>query len=298
MKIRRLSIIGLGLIGTSIALAARKRVSGCQITGYDISRQALHQALRNQAVHRVAPDPAQCAADCELLLLAVPIRQVPGVFRKIRKTLPTGAIITDTCSTKRGVLRLARQWLPHPRRFVGSHPMFGGTSRGGNEAHWLLAQGARCLITPAGANPAAVQVVEDFWRQLGLVPMRTSPIDHDRLVARASHLPQMLASVLMGLQTERSIRLSGPGLRDTTRLAGSDPALWTEILLDNADFAAEALHSTTERLRQLSHALRAGDARTVARILRAGQRMRNRLMQPAPIAVSRKSGRSRLRGLG
>lgn len=158
--------------------------------------------------------------------------------------------------------------------------MFGSEHSGIDHADPSVLAGSRVILTPTAATDrVAVARVAGFWRRLGLVPLEVSPVEHDRRLARASHLPQVLSSLLMGLQDDRSIAVSGRGLTDTTRLAGSDPRLWADILLDNRDQVGRELASAGASLYRLARALQRGDRRAVTGFIEAGQSGRRRLLK-------------------
>lgn len=277
MKINRLSIIGLGLIGSSIALAARRKLKHCEIIGYDKSEKVRKAAVSRRVLDQTTTSAAAAAGECDLLIVAVPVDAAKKTLRQIAKTLPVGAVVTDTCSTKASIVTLATRELGG--RFVGSHPMFGSEKGGIENADAALLKGAKVLITPAkGTDPDALRAVESFWKSLGLRPMQLDPADHDRRLALASHLPQVLASVLMAQQTKDSIAVAGRGLIDTTRLAGSDGKLWESILLDNPAISEE-LERTAVRLMVLAKDIRDGEGAGIRKTFSNAQRRRERFLK-------------------
>lgn len=277
MKINRLSIIGLGLIGSSIALAARRKLKHCEIIGYDNSAKVGKAAVLRRIVDRTTTSAAAAARECDLLLLAVPVDAAKKIIRQIAKTLPVGAVVTDTCSTKASIVSLTTRELGG--RFVGSHPMFGSEKGGIDNADAALLKGAKVLITPVKqTDPDALRAVEAFWKSLGPQTMRLDPSEHDCRTALASHLPQVLASVLMAQQTNESIAIAGRGLIDTTRLAASDGKLWESILLDNPAISDE-LERTAARLRNLASDIRDGDGAGIRKTFSNAQRRRERFLK-------------------
>jgi prephenate dehydrogenase len=277
VKINRLSIIGLGLIGSSIALAVRRKLKYCEIIGYDKSSDVRKVAISRRVIDRAATSASAAARECDLLLLAVPVDAAKTIIRQIAKTLPTGAVVTDTCSTKQSIVNLATR--AFGGRFVGSHPMFGSEKGGIENADAALLRGAKVLITPTnGTDLHALRAIESFWKSLGLRPMQLDSDDHDRRLALASHLPQVLASVLMAQQTNESIAVAGRGLMDTTRLAASDGKLWESILLDNPAISDE-LEKTAEILVQFARGVRTGKCDAIRVCFKSAQRYRSRLLK-------------------
>jgi len=275
----RLSIIGLGLIGGSIALAVRRSVKHCKIYGYDKSLLARSRARREKIVDHVASSAGHCASQADLIVIATPLGAARSIFEAIAPDLPDETVVTDVCSTKRSIVDMASALLPNRgRRFVGSHPMFGSERSGIAAADSALVAGCRCILTPTRQTDAsAVRMVKAFWRSIGLNPVLMSPGEHDRVLAKASHLPQALATLLMSQQTSASMKVSGKGLFDTTRLAGSNPHLWAEILLDNAEHIAAELRRSAKQTARLADMIRAGDEAGVRRSLQAGRKNRARL---------------------
>jgi prephenate dehydrogenase len=236
MSFRRISILGLGLIGGSVALAIKKHLSDCEVTGYDVDAGAMEATVTGGAVDRVATSLAQACEAAQCIILCIPVGRAGEMLAAIGPHLRPGVCVTDVCSTKRSVVDAAQQLLPAGVHFVGSHPMAGGERHGFSAARADMFDGAICITTPtASSDPATVEKVEQFWRQLGMEIRRMPAEQHDHLVAQISHLPHVLASALIQSATDQALAISGPGFRDVTRIAASDPALWRDILLDNAD---------------------------------------------------------------
>lgn len=265
--VHRVSILGVGLLGGSLGLALRTLLSGVEITGYGHRRGPLEQALGRGAIDRIAGDLPE-AANADLLILCTPVGVVEELLAALAPHLPDRAIVTDVGSTKASIVRAAGRLLRRPGRFVGSHPMAGSEKRGVEHACPDLFRGATAIVTPtAAADPDAVERVESLWRTLEMSLVRLAPEAHDRLVARVSHLPHALASALVRLQTNDSARLAGRGFADMTRIAGGDPRLWRDILIDNAPAVLASLEDLRAALDPLADALRRGDASAVERWL-------------------------------
>ena len=222
---RRLAILGVGLIGGSVGLAAR-RAGGWHVVGYDPAGAA--DATRRGAVHEAATDVTSAVAGADLVVLAVPVGAAAGLL----PGLGAGAVVTDVGSTKGSIVAAAAA--AGVTRFVGGHPMAGGERGGVAHARPDLFDGAVCLVTPtADTDPAAVEAVEAFWRSLGGRLRRLSPDEHDRLVADVSHVPHVAAAAVARAADPAAVPLAAGGWRDVTRIAGGDPDLWRDILLDN-----------------------------------------------------------------
>lgn len=274
----RLSILGVGLLGGSVGLAVKRHLTTCEIVGYGHSRDTLEKALRFGAVDRISSTPQQAVADADLILLATPV----GVFGKILKELVAavkpGAIVTDVGSTKRSVVEQGEHLLPAHAAFVGSHPIAGSEKRGIDFARADLLTDALCILTPTPRTPPpALEQVESFWRALGMRTTRMDPAHHDHVLADVSHLPHALAAAVVNLQAEEALGVAGRGFADSTRIAGGDPGLWRDILLDNRDAVLSSLDRLSAQVQHLRQALERGDADALERFLAAAAARRAKL---------------------
>jgi prephenate dehydrogenase len=274
---RSISIVGLGLIGGSIALAVRERWPATRVTGVD-RKAVLAHALGSGAVDRTA-DSAADASDADLIVLAAPVRQNLKLLAEIAQRVPAATIVTDVGSTKRGIVDAAAA---HEfAAFVGGHPIGGAEHGGFGFARPDLFTHRPWIFTPATSTPATVvHTLFEFARGLGARPSTMDAAEHDRVMAFLSHLPQLTASALMdviGSSAGRSgLRLAGRGLVDTTRLASSPAETWRDVCATNADAVAEALDQLIARLSELRGGLRGGEA--VDRVFAEAARWRAELM--------------------
>jgi prephenate dehydrogenase len=257
-----IAIVGLGLIGGSIALAVRERWPSVRITGVD--RQAvLAHAQGSGAIDRGSAATA-AAGEAELIVLAAPVRQNVALLGEIAQRLPSTTTVTDVGGTKQDIVEAARS-LPCAAAFVGGHPI-GGAERGGfGFARPDLFKGRPWIFTPdAGTPAAAVERLFAFAGGLGARPSAMDAGEHDRVMAFLSHLPQLTASALMDVigaaAAADGLRLAGRGLVDTTRLASSPPSTWRDICATNADAIGDALDALIDRLTELRRDLRGGAA--------------------------------------
>ena len=259
-------VVGLGLIGGSLArdLAA----AGYRVLGTDGDADTERRA-RDAGIVSGPLEPDRV----DLVVLAVPVRAIPGWIRKLAPSLPERAVVTDAGSTKRSVIEAAEAAGLGPR-FLGSHPVAGDHRSGWDAARTGLFTGATvwCCATRDTA-PETRERIESLWRAVGAEPRPIEAPEHDRLLARASHLPQVAASAL-GLALGRDAVAPGqlgPGGRDTTRLAGSDPDVWTDILADNHDEVEAALDGLISVLSRFRRAVRDTDDATLRSLLAAGR---------------------------
>jgi prephenate dehydrogenase len=241
---RTLGIIGVGLIGGSVGLAAR--ASGWEVVGVD-SPDVLEEAARSGAIDRAST--LKEVREVDLVVLAAPISKVTDLVVDLT---PTDALITDVASAKSAVVRAAEvQGL----RFVGGHPMAGSQLSGVANARANLFQGARYFLTPTdNTDPEDYREVAQFVRELGAVPTAVDPGKHDLLMAALSHLPHLMAAALLKVASDISpeaLSFAGPSFRDLTRVGASNPELWSDILAENAPALGEALGAFAGAMAQL-----------------------------------------------
>lgn len=242
MTPKRLSIIGVGLLGGSIGLAVKSAAISCDLVGYGHRRSTLDQALASGAIDEAAGSLTDAIKGADLVVLCTPVGLFRQILTDIAPMLEKGALVTDVGSTKRSVVRDAAELLPKHARFVGSHPMAGSEKRGVEFARADLFTGARCILTPdASTDTNALASIDAFWRGLGMTITTLSPDEHDRLVSDISHLPHALAASLVTMQNEAALQLAGKGFLDATRIAGGDGGLWRDIFLDNRDHLAASM---------------------------------------------------------
>jgi len=258
----RIGIVGLGLIGGSIALAARQIWPAALVIGVD-RKDVLEQAMLLHAIDVAADDPV-VLAEADLVILAAPIQQNLAILETLPENVTGAAVVTDTGSTKRAIVEAAAA-LPARLTFVGGHPL-GGAARGGIEhARADMFTHRPWLFTPTATGDShALEKLQAFATGLGSVPRILPPDDHDRLLALISHLPQLTVSALMHVVGEAAgedgLALSGRGLQDTTRLASSPAGIWKEVCATNADEVGSALDALIAVLTQLRGDLQTGDA--------------------------------------
>ncbi len=266
MTPKRLTIIGVGLLGGSIGLAVKSAAKPFRVVGYGHRRVTLEKALAAGAIDEVAVNPAEAVTGANLVILCTPVGQFRQNLIDIAPALAPGVVVTDVGSTKRGVVRDAVAILPRHARFVGSHPMAGSEKRGVEFARADLFRGARCILTPDESTDAeALSSVDEFWRALGMTTTVLSPDAHDRFASDISHLPHAIAAVLVAMQDDAALPLAGKGFLDATRIAGGDGALWRDIFLDNRDELAGSLtrfRATLDTFLQLIEPGKGGDLAT------------------------------------
>jgi prephenate dehydrogenase len=280
-----IAIVGLGLIGGSIAMAARRAWPAVRLIGVDVNRGTLRAATARRVVDLAAGD-LRVTRDADLLVLATPVRVNITLLRGVSGLARPGAIVTDAGSTKRAICDAARRFFPaDPRRrrpvFVGGHPVAGRAAGGLRSARPDLFAGTRWIFTPgAGVPGRARRLLRQFAAGLGARPVTMDAARHDRQMAFLSHLPQLVASLLMTVVGDRvgaaALGQAGPGLRDTTRLADSPAGVWADICATNADHIRAALAEFASALASLDRRLADADYLAgvfdSARAFRAGMR--------------------------
>ena len=255
----RIAVVGLGLIGGSIALAARERAEA-EVVGFDASPDACAGALARGAVDRVAPSLADAVADAAAVFVAVPVGALPAAVAAALAAAPAACVVTDVGSTKRAVVAGVAD-----QRFVGGHPLAGAETAGIGHARADLFEGAVWYLTPTPATSGVLY--ERLHRLITGLGARPSAIDaetHDTLLALVSHLPHVLANTLVAQAVAalesggERLPATGPSFRDATRVAGASSAIWTDIYLSNRDALGVALDETIARLGEVRRALADG----------------------------------------
>lgn len=271
---RRIAVVGLGLLGGSLARAARARGLADAVVGSGRRAEALAAAVRDGVVDETAP-VEEAVRGADLVVLATPVGAMAGLLGRAAPHLAEGVVVTDVGSVKGPVVETLPGRLPAGAHFVGSHPMAGSHRRGVEHARADLFEGAPCVVTPtADADPAAVAQVEALWRALGAQVVRRTPDAHDAEVAWTSHLPHVLAFAFaraLAAAPAGAGELAGSGFRDFTRIAHSDPELWSEILCANRKALSGPLQRAAEELAALARAIESGDADAGERALAAAR---------------------------
>jgi prephenate dehydrogenase len=291
MSVGRLAVVGTGLMGASVGLAA-KRAGVDSVIGFDSDPSSLAIAAESGAVDEAAASLSEAVADAELAVVAVPVTELPGQVTAVLGA-PGDATVTDVGSTKSAVCAAA---LGSPR-FIGGHPVCGSDARGPTHARAELFESATWFLTPLRETDSErYRLVHGFVGDLGAVPVAMDPEAHDRLVALTSHLPHALANLLVNqagasrIEGHDPLTAVGGSLREMTRVAGANPTIWVDIFLDNAEAIAETLTEHRRRLDQLATALAAGDAGFLARWIGEAAGNRRRLLAeayPDPGALQR-----------
>ncbi len=262
----RVSIIGLGLIGSSIARAVRQEMPSVILTGYDADPETRQTVAALKLLDDLADSPGAAVIDADLVILCVPVGAVGDVAAEIAADLPPEAIISDVGSSKASVLAALQAALPG-QIIIPAHPV-AGTERSGPEAGFAaLFHNRWCILTPpVGADPTKIAQLESFWQRLGAKVEIMDAAHHDKVLAITSHLPHLIAYTIVGTASDLEavtqsevIKYSAGGFRDFTRIAASDPTMWRDVFLTNKDAVLEMLQRFSEDLTALQKAIRLGD---------------------------------------
>ncbi len=277
----QITILGPGLLGASLAMKT-KEVELCQRLVVGTRRTESRDACLAETWCDAAFCEAEAAvADSDLIICCTPVASIAPLLKQIVPAIKKGALVTDVGSTKLGICQDLEHISGKDFTFVGAHPMAGSEKSGLQNARSDLFQDAACILTPTEQTPPdALNKARAFWEAVGTRIHVMSPEKHDQSVAAISHLPHLLASALCKDLSEKDPvwrQLSGPGLRDTTRVAGGDPELWQQIMLHNKGPLLEALAEFENSLAAFKHALQAEDAKTIHRLLKMGKDFRDQL---------------------
>jgi prephenate dehydrogenase len=271
-RFERLVVVGLGLLGGSVALAARSRGLAQTVVGVD------------PAVEAAGPIPmvplAEALQGADGVVLAVPIEAVEEVLTRMAPLISSRTVLTDTVSVKGPVAEAVRRLLPFPERCIGAHPMAGGDAGGFGHATADLFEGAPCLLAVEGPEPPeVVDQIDRFWQGLGAFTVRTTPAQHDAIVALLSHAPHAIAYGFARALSDRGelLRLAGRGLRDFVRIARASPDLWAEILLRNRQRVSEEVARFEKNLGEIVEALEKEDRERLTQLLSEGRRALEKL---------------------
>jgi prephenate dehydrogenase len=278
MRIGTLTIVGVGLIGGSLGLAARRRGVAARVIGVGRHSASLESARKMGAIDEACLDMVAAVRRAEVAVFCTPVTLIAEQVLAAAPSCANGAILTDAGSTKAAIVGALDGRLSPGVAFVGSHPLAGSEKRGPEHADADLFEGRVTVVTPTPhSDLAAVERTVAFWQALGSRVIRMSPQDHDQALALTSHLPHLVASVLAGILPPELRDLTATGFRDTTRIAAGDPSIWTGIFLQNRSALIAALGKLQDRVIDFKTALMKGDAAAIDALLAEGKRSRDAL---------------------
>ena len=281
--IERLAIVGVGLLGGSLAKAARAHAIAREIVGIGRNEARLRPAVTDGTLDRATTDLADGVRGADRIVLGATVLAYEALLPSVWSAAAPGAIVTDVGSTKRGIVAVAERLAPTRRdlQFVGSHPMAGSEKSGYAVSRADLFQGATVVVTPAESNDAAaVKSVSELWTAVGARVVTLEAEGHDRAVAAISHLPHVVAWALVDAVARfepDAFAVAARGFKDTTRIAASDPDVWREILLGNRDAVVASVAAFRQALDDLERLVAQGDAGALTTLLARVKATREKL---------------------
>ena len=283
---QRVALIGIGLIGSSLAHAMRKKKLAGEITGYARSESTRAKALELGLVDRVFSTAAEAVEGADLVILCSPVGTYGALAAEIGPVLKPGAILSDVGSVKGAVVRDVLPHVPEGVSFIPGHPIAGTEQSGPESGFAELFINRWCILTPLpGADPAMVERLATFWRACGSNVEMMTPEHHDLVLAITSHLPHLIAYNIVStaadleeVTSSEVIKYSAGGFRDFTRIAASDPTMWRDVFLNNKDAVLEMLGRFSEDLSALQRAIRWGDGDTLFNIFTRSRQIRRSII--------------------
>jgi len=271
VQFRKITIIGVGLLGGSIGLAARKNRAAGEIAGFVRRKKTIADCEKFGATDFATTDLLAAVSDSDLIILCTPLAQMLSLTEQFLPALKTDAIVTDVGSVKADVVRGLESLIAKSgAHFIGSHPMAGAEKTGVAAARADLFQNATCVLTPTRkTNSAALKKLEKFWKSLGARVLKLPPEQHDLFASRTSHLPHVIAAtlanhVLNPVNPKMQSQLCATGFRDMTRIASGSPEMWRDIALLNRKKLAKSLDAFISELKKFQHTLKCADAKAIS----------------------------------
>jgi cyclohexadieny/prephenate dehydrogenase len=285
---RRLALLGVGLIGSSVARIARQRGDiAAEIVVNARTQTTLDRVMELGFADRVELDPAAAVAGADCVMLCAPVGAFADLAERIAPHLAPGCVLTDVGSTKQSVIRDVGPLVPAGVHFVPAHPIAGTEHSGPDSGFVELFQGRWTLLTPvAGTDEAAIGKIETLWQRCGALTERMEPSHHDRVLAIVSHLPHLIAFTICGTADDLAdesrqevVNFAASGFRDFTRIAASDPVMWRDIFLNNREALLEMLQRFMEDAQAMARAVRWGDAAYIEDKVERGRKIRRSLIE-------------------
>jgi prephenate dehydrogenase len=278
--LRKITVIGLGLLGGSVGLAVSQSLTGIKTAGFSHRASTRAKARRLKVVDEVFDDIKASVKNADLVILATPICNFEETFRQIADALAPGCIVTDVGSTKMMPHRWADKCLPKNIHYIGSHPIAGSEQRGVEFCRDDLFYKALCILTTAkNTNKHSLRIVKDFWSALGCFVKIMTPARHDRIFADVSHLPHITAAALVNASNAEELKFAGKGFMDCSRIASGPANIWADVLMTNAQNTVRGIDRLTAELAKLKKAIRAGDRKRIEKLLDAARQKRSNLVK-------------------
>jgi prephenate dehydrogenase len=275
---KRVTIIGLGLIGGSLALAIKEKKLAREVVGVSRKKSTIDYAIKHKIVDSTTVDLKYGVKDSDLVIIATPVLKIADIARAIAPFLKKGAIVTDAGSTKRYIVENIEKCRLKEIYFVGSHPIAGSEKKGIKYAEKDLFKDACCILTETkNTDPKAFRSVKKFWEALGMKTKTMSLESHDKLLSKISHLPHVAAFSLANSVGKNRIDLAAGGFKDTTRIASGDPELWKDIFLTNKVNLLKDMQIFKKELLKIETALKRSDSEVLLELLSKAKNIRDSL---------------------
>jgi len=273
---KRVTIIGLGLIGGSLSLAIKEKRLAKEIVGVSRRKSTINKAIRNRIVDSATLDLKDGVKDSDLVVITTPVFKIVDIAKKIAPFLKKGAIVTDAGSTKKYIVENIANIRLKDVYFIGSHPITGSERSGIKYADKDLFRGAYCVLTEA-KNRNALNKVRKFWASIGMKVIVMSAESHDKLLSKISHLPHALAVSLANAAGRSGLDLAAGGFKDTTRIASGEPELWRDIFLTNRGNLIRDIKILKKELSKIEEALKSNNSRNLLKLLKRAKSIRDSL---------------------
>lgn len=278
-ELKQITVIGLGLLGGSVALAVSRCFSGVKTVGYAHRPATRRKAKRLTVADEIVDDLKQSVANADIVILATPVCKFDEIFGDIAKSLPPGCIVTDVGSTKVFPHRWAAKRLPETIRYVGSHPIAGSEQRGIEFARDDLFDRALCILTTTKKTDRhAVQTLKKLWSNLGCSVKLMTPAKHDKIFANISHLPHIVAAALINANNINDLKFAGKGFIDASRIASGPPNIWADVLLTNSNNTGRSIDKIIQELTKLKKAIGNKDQKEIETLLKKARDKRNAMI--------------------
>ena len=267
----KMTIIGVGLLGASLAKACKERDLVEEVAGYGRNRENLEKARALNIIDHCPGDLAEAVKDADLIVLCTPVTTIIPLIQNMIARIRPGALITDVGSVKEPIVKEAEKLVPKGVFFVGSHPIAGGENSGLEASTANLYQGAKCIVTPTDkTNNSALEKISALWQAVGMQIINLSAEEHDFVFGAVSHLPHIVVYALMNTlgslrtQDNREVTaFSGAGLKDITRIASSDPVMWRDICLSNRNHSLDLIDRFQNKLDEIRSTIEKGDGQAL-----------------------------------
>ena len=273
----KVAIIGLGLIGGSLGISIRKNHIASKVIGFSRKSSTLKHAKKIGAIDEGSKN-FKLLKDCDLVILSAPVKTIIDQIKIISPLLSKDCLIIDVGSTKFEIIQTAEKFLDRKVDFIGMHPLAGSEKRGIKNAGRMLFTGSLCILTPTKRNkPKNVLKVKQLWKKLGARTVVLSPLEHDKIIAFTSHLPHLTAFSLISSPPNNYLKYASGGLKDITRVAGSDAMLWADIFFTNKEQVLKSISSLENQLSEFKDIIRHNKQDKLIKKLEAAKLKRNKL---------------------